>query len=99
MKTFKDLEFKRKYSDENLKDMGFYGGQMASAKQSMLEFDNGYSVSVISGHGAYGNTERPYELAVFLGDDLRYPEFTNGDVVGYLNSGMVTEYMRKVQEL
>ena len=86
MKTFKNLEFKAK-------DI-VVPGQMAK-----LEFDNGYGVSVITGYGAYGSTVAPYELAVLKDGDLCYDTEITNDVIGYLTSDKVTEYMKLIQEL
>ena len=86
MKEFKDLEFKAK-------DI-VVPGQMAK-----LEFDNGYGVSVITGYGAYGSTVAPYELAVLKDGDLCYDTEITSDVIGYLTSDKVTEYMKLIQEL
>jgi len=93
MEEFKDLKFSKKFEGCSFDDI------MSTAKQALLEFSNGYSISVICGYGAYGNTENPYEIAFFLGDDMVYPDFTGGDVVGYLNSVQVSEYMLKAQNI
>jgi hypothetical protein len=85
MKEFKDLEFKNKKNID--------------AKHAILEFDNEYGVSVITGGNAYGSTVAPYELAVLKYGDLCYDTDITSDVIGYLTSDKVTEYMKLIQEL
>ena len=85
MKKFKDLEFKSKdYKD---------------GQASRMEFDNGYGVSVICGFGAYGNNDKPYELAILKHGSLCYDTEITNDVIGYLTPDDVTKYMKQVQEL
>jgi len=85
MKTFKDLNF----TDKNHID-----GQRA-----VLEFDNGYGISVITGYGAYGSTDAPYEIAVLKDGGICYDTEITSDVIGYLTPDRVTKIMIKIQEL
>jgi hypothetical protein len=85
MKEFKDLEFE---------DKDYIDGQIAA-----MEFDNGYGISVITGYGAYGSTDAPYEIAVLKDDDICYDTEITDDVIGHLTPDMVTEIMIKIQEL
>ena len=85
MKTFKDLEFT---------DKDYIDGQRA-----VLEFDNGYGISVITGYGAYGSTDAPYEIAVLKDGVICYDTEITSDVVGYLTPDKVTKIMIKIQEL
>ena len=85
MKTFKDLEFT---------DKDHIDGQRA-----VLEFDNGYGVSVITGYGAYGNAESPYEIAILKEGSLCYDTPITNNVIGYNTAEEVTEYMKKIQKL
>ena len=43
-------------------DYHFLGRQ--DRYQYIFSYDNGYTVSVITGYGAYGNVEAPYELGL-----------------------------------
>jgi hypothetical protein len=87
MKTFEDLEFK---------DLS---NQWYSKTQARMDFENGYGVSVITGSGAYGSGSHPYEVAVMLNGSLCYDTPITDDVIGYNDESMVTEIMKKVQEL
>ena len=86
MKEFKDLEF----IDKDI---------VVPSQMAKLEFDNGYGVSVITGYGAYGSTNAPYELAVLKDGSLCYDTEITNDVIGYLTPDDVTDYMKQVQEL
>ena len=62
-----------------------------------VQFDNGYTASVISGYGTYGNEETPYELAALYNDEFDYfNPITGGDVVGYLT---IDEVITKCKQL
>ena len=59
-----------------------------------------YTVSIIT--GGYGTTQRPYEIGVFLGDDLQeLPGITaEGDTVkGYLDATDVNSILKKIHLL
>lgn len=94
-KTFKDLEFKPWCHRLGIIIPGFAGGI-----QAMLEFPNGYGVSVLNGEQFYCD-ENTYEVAVIKGDKVVYPEgiCPDGDVLGWRTTKQVTEIMKKVQEL
>ena len=88
MKEFKDLEFAVRQNSSVV------DGQVAA-----MEFDNGYGISVITGYGAYGSTDAPYEIAVLKDGGLCYDTEITDDVIGYLTPDKVTEYMIRIQEL
>ena len=77
----------------------FYTYVETNFPQYELEFDNGYGVSVICGFGAYGNNDKPYELAILKNGSLCYDTEITDDVIGYLTPDKVTEYMIRIQEL
>ena len=86
MKEFKDLEF-----EENSQLIGI---------QAKMKFENGWGVSVIKSKWSYGGDEGLYEMAVLDKDGyISYNSGVIADVAGYLTEEMVTEFMRKVQEL
>ena len=68
-------------------------------KQATLSFDNNYGVSVITGKGAYGNKNAPYEVAVLYMGELCYSTDITSDVIGYCTEEKVTRIMKQVQEL
>jgi hypothetical protein len=92
--TFEDLKF-----ETDLRLIA-YGMEKHHAK---LFFKNGYGVSVISGHGAYGDKKRPFELAVMEGTEdnhtICYDTPVTDDVLGYLTADDVTTAMIEVQKL
>jgi len=87
MKTFKDLEFKQHPSAPYFNT------------QAEMKFDNGYGVSVITGKGAYSTETQPYEVAILFNDSICYSTSLTDDVLGYQDEDMVTEIMKRVQEL
>ena len=84
MKTFDDLEFKKHH---------------IAGTQAVMEFDNGYGVSVITGPIAYGGDHGLYELAVLKGASLCYDTPVTDDVIGHLSPAEVSEKMAEVQTL
>ena len=98
-KTFKDLDFKP-WMDLHNKfahmPMDYY-----DAKQAWVDFDNGYSVSVLLGKIFYSNGRNTYELAIFKGDKIVYPKQVcpDDDVLAHLTKDEVTEVMKIVQDL
>lgn len=90
MKTFNDLQFKNHPGSTTDFNMGIV---------SRLEFDNGWSVSVVKGQYTYGGDKGLYELAVFKDGEIHYDNVVaNGDVVGYLRPEDVTDVMIKIQK-
>lgn len=85
MKTFKDLKFKPH--------------KISSGIHARLDFDNGYSVSVVQGEFFYTNNQKEYELAVMKNGDICYDTPITDDVLGYLSKEEVTKYMIQIQEL
>lgn len=85
MKTFSDLKFE---PHPNLPGI-----------RAQLDFPNGYGVSVIAGEPFYTDPERPYEVAVWKGDDLTYDTPITSDVIGYCTPEAVTDIMKKIQDL
>lgn len=96
-KTFDDLEFKPWLEGKECPPIPQY----RDAKQAIMEFPNGYKVSVLFGNMFYSDGIGSYELAVFHGQKLVYPKEVcpDDDVLGYLSKTEVSEAMRKVQDL
>ena len=69
-----------------------FGGE-----QCILSFGD-YEISVISGTGAYGTKNAPYEIAVFKsGNFTTMPGITeDDDVLGYLTSEQVDAIIKKL---
>ena len=69
-----------------------FGGE-----QCVLSFGD-YELSIISGDGAYGTKNAPYEIAVFKsGNITAMPGITtDDDVLGYLTSEQVDAIIKKL---
>lgn len=87
MKTFKDLKF------EDHKVTSSF------STQAVIEFDNKYGVSVITGDRAYSSEKNPYEVAILYKDQITYNTHITDNVIGYCDEEKVTEIMKQVQEL
>ena len=67
--------------------------------QCVLEFGDEYELSIISGKGAYGTEDAPYEIAVIKHGELEeMPGITDeGDTVkGYLTEADVDTIIKKM---
>lgn len=97
-KTFKDLVFEpwgKRHGFELTNAL-----QRHFHTQAVLEFPNGYAVSVLHGEQFYSD-DNTYEVAVMKDNDIVYPEgiCPDGDVLGWRTAREVTEIMRRVQDL
>jgi hypothetical protein len=94
MKTFKDLIFKEHYLSKSAKDFPSpLKEQCLNAKQAVMDFPNGYGISVLLGECFYSNGVDTYEIGVIKDGALCY------DVIGYLSEDEVSKVMKKIQEL
>jgi len=70
-----------------------------------LNFNNGFSLSVISGYGSYGGEDGLFEVALFnkmgefCGQDELPDLFEYDDVVGHLDFTEVKQIMKRVSEI
>jgi hypothetical protein len=85
MKTFKDLEF-RPHS-------------IGNGVQAVMEFENGYGVSVVKFNGSYGYHQGLWEVAILYKGSLTYNTHITDDVLGHQTEQDVTDVMKQVQEL
>lgn len=97
IKTFKDLEFETHpilldTKSQDTKEI------FANSKHAVMEFENGYGVSVIFGEQFYSNGIDTYEVAILKDGSICYDTYITDDVLGYQDEDEVTEIMRKVQE-
>ena len=97
IKTFKDLEFEMHpilldAKSQDTKEI------FANSKHAVMEFKNGYGVSVIFGDQFCSNGIDTYEVAVLKDGILNYKTYITDSVVAYQTEDEVTEIMRKVQE-
>lgn len=66
---------------------------------TILNFDNGYGVSVIRNTHSYGSENGLYEMAIIKGNKVCYDSGITNDVLGNLTENDVTKYMELVQKL
>jgi len=84
-KTFRDLEFKRK----------FYKYNGSNVHKARITFDNGYGISVV--HDDL--LKRKYEIGVLHNDTLCYDTPITSDVIKHLTGKEVTKLMKQIQQL
>jgi len=96
IKTFKDLKFEMHPTFTYATPRGTKS-IYPEAKRAVMEFENGYGVSVILGELFYSNGVDTYEVAILKNGKICYDTYITNDVLGYQNKGEVTEIMRKVQ--
>lgn len=93
MKTFDDLVF------EPHPITGCGIARYKDCKRAVMNFENGYGVSVLFGTAFYSNGVDTYELAALLEGELCYPAEIGNDVLAYRSKDEVTEAMMKIQLL
>ena len=97
IKTFKDLEFEMHpilldAKSQDTKEI------FANSKHAVMEFENGYGVSVVFGDQFCSNGIDTYEVAIIKDNHVCYDTPLTDNVLAYQNENEVTEIMRKVQE-
>ena len=97
IKTFKDLDFVTHpilldAKSQDTKEI------FANSKHAVMEFENGYGVSVIFGDQFCSNGIDTYEVAIIKDNHVCYDTPLTDNVLAYQNENEVTEIMRKVQE-
>lgn len=105
-KIFEDLEFKpwgvNRYNNPKLLNNPLFR-KYIDHKQAVLDFPNGYSVSVLLGSSFYSDGISTYEVGIFGPDgDLYCIQELTGEydsVIGYQTKEQVTAIMKQVQEL
>lgn len=70
------------------------GGQRA-----VVNYDNGYQASVITGGWAYSTEDEPYEIAVMCNYDLCYDTHITNDILGYLTEEAANEVLQQIAAL
>ena len=84
MKTFEDLEFKDRRFD--------------NIKQARMDFENGYSISVIFGEGTYcDNDGSNYEVAILRNGKITYNTPITDNVLSCQTPEQITAIMKEIQ--
>lgn len=86
-------------SDERLIKFEEKEHHSGSGVQQLWEFKNGYTASVVKFPGSYGYNKNQWELAIFRGEELCYDTPITDDVLGYLDTPEVHNYLEKIAEL
>jgi len=91
MKNFEDLKFEK----HPIAKSGLY----ADAKQAVMNFENGYGISVLVGSCFYTSKSGRYECAVLFNGKICYDTPITDDVIGHCTIGDITRIMKQIQEL
>jgi hypothetical protein len=84
MKTFEDLEFKDRRFD--------------NIEQARMDFENGYSISVIFGEGTYcDNDGSNYEVAILRNGKITYNTPITDNVLSCQTPEQITAIMKEIQ--
>ena len=68
--------------------------KLFSGTQTIMDFDNGYGVSIVEHEHSYG-----LEVAIRKGDNLCYDTPITDDVIGYCSDEQVANIINKVAQL
>lgn len=93
MRTFKDLQF---YEHESVAAYRAIGVKK-HALHAVMNFENGYGVSVVCGEDYYSNGVDTYEVAILKDGDICYDTPITDDVLANLTESEVTEIIERVQ--
>ncbi len=67
--------------------------------QAIVEFENGFSASVITGSIFYSTTERPYEIAVIKDGRVTYDTPVTNEVCRYLTEEEANDILSQIEAL
>jgi hypothetical protein len=67
--------------------------------QKFVEFDNGYTASVVSNDMSYGSDRGLFEIAILHGSEIVYDTGLTEDVIGFLDFQDVADTLKKIEQL
>ena len=67
--------------------------------QKFVEFDNGYTASVVSNDASYGSDRGLFEIAILYKDNIVYDTGLTEDVIGFLDFQDVADTLKKIEQL
>lgn len=67
--------------------------------QKFVEFDNGYTASVVSNDMSYGGDRGLFEIAILYNDSIVYDTGLTEDVIGFLDFQEVADTLKKIEQL
>jgi hypothetical protein len=66
---------------------------------AVVNYDNGYSASIVRGSGSYGGDKGLYEIAVIYLGSICKDTYITDDVLGWLTEADVEDTLRKIKDL
>jgi hypothetical protein len=67
--------------------------------RALVEFENSYGASVVTGSMFYTNADQPYEIAVLKDGTITYDTPITDDVLGYLTEEDANTALTQISEL
>jgi hypothetical protein len=67
--------------------------------QKFVEFDNGYTASVVSSDMSYGGDRGLFEIAILYNDSIVYDTGITEDVIGFLDFDGVIQTLDSIRKL
>ena len=65
----------------------------------VIEFENGYSASIVSHDLSYGGQEGLFEIAILHDGEMVYDTWITPDVIGHLDFAGVAATLKDIEEL
>lgn len=70
-----------------------------SGKRAVVEFENGFAASVVTGPLFYSTAIAPYEIAVMIDGEITYDTCITNDVCGYLTEEEANNILEQIAAL
>lgn len=67
--------------------------------QKFVEFDNGYTASIVSNDMSYGSDRGLFEIAILHNSDIVYDTGLTEDVIGFLDFDGVIQTLDNIRKL
>jgi len=67
--------------------------------QKFVEFDNGYTASIVSNDMSYGSDRGLFEIAILYKDNIVYDTGLTEDVIGFLDFQEVADTLKQIEQL
>jgi hypothetical protein len=72
---------------------------MNTGYQKFVEFNNGYTASIVSNDMSYGSDRGLFEIAILYNDNIVYDTDIAHGVVGFLDFQDVADTLKKIEQL
>ena len=67
--------------------------------QKFVEFDNGYTASIVCNDMSYGSDRGLFEIAILYRDNIVYDTGLTEDVIGFLDFQEVADTLKQIEQL